>query len=319
MEAEARRGSARAIEWRRAFHLRSGALWDLVRQQTVWSTRCDERCDVVETAGGTAWARFWNRGRGWKALILAVGYLVLYEAAGFLMTPFLGSIGGPDTVSYLLVLFTVPIFLGCLILVGFGASVGWLRQLFARDTHGGRWWMWIAVAVVLIFNILRFATIDYSATTAAWVLTWLLTGLFIGFAEEVLTRGYVVRIMREANHSEVAVALVSAALFALLHSINLFTGQALGPTLIQLVYTFFFGICMYLALRVTGTIIAPILLHASTDPSIFIQSTYPAPGPLSAVASLGNIVVIVVGIILLVVFLVTRGAKKRGLTPAAQL
>ena len=34
-------------------------------------------------------------------------------------------------------------------------------------------------------------------------------------------------------------------------------------TAFQLVYTFGFGVCMYLAMRVTGTIIAPILLHAS--------------------------------------------------------
>lgn len=266
---------------------------------------------MTETVSGSSWARFWNRGRWWKAVILAVGYLALYEGAGFIVGPFLGSIGGPESVSYLIVLFAIPILIGCLILVGFGASVGWLRQLFARDTLGGRWWMWIAIVVVLAFNVLRFATIDYSATTAAWVLTWLLTGLFIGFAEEVVTRGYVVRIMRESSRSEIAVALVSSALFALLHSINLFTGQPIGTTLLQLVYTFFFGFCMYLALRVTGTIIAPILLHASTDPSIFIQATYPAPGSLTALAGLGNVVVVVVGLVLLVVFIITRGAKKR--------
>ena len=42
------------------------------------------------------------------------------------------------------------------------------------------------------------------------------------------------------------------------------------PTLIQLVYTFAFGICMYLTLRVTGNLIWPILLHASADPSTFL-------------------------------------------------
>ncbi|BDZ47802.1 hypothetical protein GCM10025867_45160 [Frondihabitans sucicola] len=267
--------------------------------------------DMSDGAGGSRWKSFWNHGRWWKAIVLAVGYLVLYEAASLLMGPFVKSIGGPDSVSYVLVLLTVPILFGGIILVVFGATVGWLRGLFARQRIGGRGWMWIAVIVVLLFNILRLASIDYSTTTAAWVLTWLLTGLLIGFAEEVLTRGYVVRIMRESGHSEVAVALVSAALFALLHSVNLFTGQAFGPTLVQVVYTFFFGVCMYLALRVTRTLIAPILLHASTDPTIFMQSRHPAPGALASVASLGNIVVIFVGVILLVVFLVSRGSVTR--------
>ena len=259
----------------------------------------------------SAWARFWNQGRWWKALILAVGYLALYEAAGFLMAPFLPLIGGPDSTSYIVVLYVVPIFLGCLILVIFGATVGWFRTLFARQTIRGGGWMWIAVAVVLAFNLLRFATIDYGKAGLGVVAAWMLAGLFIGFAEEVLTRGYVVRIMRSAGHSEIAVALVSGATFALLHSVNLFTGQSFVATALQLFYTFFFGICMYLALRVTGTIIAPILLHASTDPSIFLQTMYPTDSPLGALGGLGNIVVVLVGAVLLVVFIVTQRRSDR--------
>lgn len=264
-----------------------------------------------EIVKGSAWARFWNRGLWWKALILAVGYLVLYEAAGFLMAPFVPLIGGPESTSYLVVLYVVPIFLGCVILVVFGATVGWLRDLFARQSIRGGGWMWIAVVVVLAFNVLRFATIDYAKAGLGVVAAWMLAGLFIGFAEEVLTRGYVVRIMRSAGHSEIAVALVSGATFALLHSVNLFTGQSFVATAIQLLYTFFFGLSMYLALRVTGTIIAPILLHASTDPSIFLQTTYPTDNPLGAFGSLGNIVVVFVGVVLLIVFIITQRRADR--------
>jgi len=117
--------------------------------------------------------------------------------------------------------------------------------------------------------------------------------------------------MRDGGHSEIAVALVSGATFAVLHSINLFTGQSFVATALQLLYTFFFGICMYLALRVTGTIIAPILLHASTDPSIFLQGSYPADSPLAALGGLGNIVVVVVGVVLLIVFIITQRRADR--------
>ncbi|WP_123702155.1 MULTISPECIES: CPBP family intramembrane glutamic endopeptidase [unclassified Curtobacterium] len=127
--------------------------------------------------------------------------------------------------------------------------------------------MWIAIVVVLLFNVLRLATVDYSAAGFDWVAAWLLAGLVIGFSEELLARGYVVRIMRSSGHSEVAVGRVSAALFALLHGSNLFTSQPLGPTLLQMVYTSFFGFCMYLASRVTRMIVAPILLHARPTPA----------------------------------------------------
>ncbi len=265
------------------------------------------------TVGRSGWSRFWEHGTWWKALIFTLGYLFLYESASLLMAPFVPFIGDERSASYVLVLLVVPILLGSLLLVGFGASLGWLRSLFARQTIRGRGWMWIAIAVVLSFNVLRFASIDYAAAGFDWVASWLLAGLLIGFAEEVLTRGYVVRIMRSSGRSEIAVGLVSAALFALLHAFNIFTGQALVPTLLQVLYTFFFGFCMYLALRVTGTIIAPILLHASTDPSIFMQGTYPAAGPLASFAQLGNIVMILVGVVLLVLFIVSeRKAASSG-------
>jgi len=264
-----------------------------------------------DTAARSGWTRFWEQGRWWKALILAVGYLAIYEPASLLMAPFVPFIGDAGSASYVLVLIVVPVLIGSLILIGFGASLGWLRGLFARQGAPGRGWMWIAVAVVLLFNVLRFASIDYEAAGFDWVAAWLLAGLVIGFSEELLTRGYVVRIMRSAGRSEIAVGLVSAALFSLLHATNLFTGQALIPTMLQMLYTFFFGLCMYLALRVTGTIIAPILLHASTDPSIFMQATYPLQGGLGSLAQLGNIVVVLVGVVLLVVFLVTERRAAR--------
>ncbi|NQX03315.1 CPBP family intramembrane metalloprotease [Rathayibacter sp. VKM Ac-2856] len=268
------------------------------------------------TVQRSGWASFWDHGRWWKALILAVGYLAIYEPASLLMAPFVPFIGDAASASYVVVLFVVPVLIGSLVLVGFGASVGWLRSTFKRQTLGGGGWMWIAIAVVLLFNLMRFASVDYAAAGVDWVAAWLLAGLVIGFSEELLTRGYVVRIMRSSGRSEIAVGLVSAALFALLHATNLFVGQPLLPTLLQMLYTFFFGLCMYLALRVTRTIVAPILLHASTDPSIFMLGTYPATGTLTSFAQLGNIVVILVGAVLLVVFLLTERRAGRRAGPA---
>ncbi|GAA2074938.1 CPBP family intramembrane glutamic endopeptidase [Microbacterium hatanonis] len=267
---------------------------------------------MIDHAGQSAWTRFWNRGRWWKAVVLAVAYLVLYELASLAFIPLVPLAGDSGSASFVLILYVLPILVGALILVVFGATTGWLRGLFARQPLGGRGWMWIAIAVVLVFNVLHLLSIDYSAAGIDYVMTWLLAGLFIGFAEEVLTRGYVVRIMRDAGHREIVVALVSAGLFALLHSTNLLGGQALVSTLVQIVYTFFFGILMYLAMRVTRTLLAPVLLHASTDPSIFMHAQYPVEGALGSVANLGNIVVIVVGLVL--VFFI-RGQVGRKTDP----
>nr|WP_314840955.1 CPBP family intramembrane glutamic endopeptidase [uncultured Microbacterium sp.] len=251
------------------------------------------------TTNAAGWRRFWERGGWWRAVILVVVYFVLYNGLSLLLAPLAARIDDPQSVDGLLVFYVIPIFVGCLLLVGFAVSVGWLREVFRPQPIRGRGWMWIAIAVVLLFNVLHLLSIDYARAGFPVVATWLLAGVFIGFAEEVLTRGFVVNMLRKAGQREIIVAVISAALFSALHAGNLLTGQSLFATLIQLVYTFAFGICMYLAMRVTGTIIAPILLHASTDPSIVLQVEYPVDGGLGALANLGNIAVIIVGLVAL--------------------
>lgn len=247
----------------------------------------------------TGWRRFWEQGGWWRALILVVVYFVLYNGLSLLLTPIASQIDDPQSAAGILVFYAIPILVGSLLLVAFAASVGWLRELFGPQPIRGRGWMWIAIAVVLLFNVLHLLSIDYGAAGFEVVATWLLAGVFIGFAEEVLTRGFVVNMLRKAGQREIAVAAISSALFALLHAGNLLTGQSLLATAFQLVYTFAFGVCMYLAMRVTGTIIAPILLHASTDPTIFLHTAYPVAGAVGSIAGLGNPAVIVVGIVLL--------------------
>ncbi|MGV2983198.1 lysostaphin resistance A-like protein [Microbacterium sp. AGC85] len=254
---------------------------------------------MAEITSAGPWKRFWERGAWWKALILGIAYIALYEGASLLLGAIIGGdLGEEGSPRYLLLGFLVSIAIGGLLLVAFTASLGWFRELFGpQPIRGGRW-MWIAVGAVLLFNILRFASIDYDTAGFVTVAVWIVIGLLIGFAEEVLTRGLVVNIMRKAGHREIVVALVSAGIFALLHSVNLLSGQALIPTLLQLVYTFFFGLLMYLALRVTGNLIWPVLLHATTDPSIFLLATYPSGSALGGLAGLGNFVVIAVGLML---------------------
>lgn len=244
------------------------------------------------------WRRFWEKGGWWRSLLVVVVYYAVYQGVPLLFAPLFPSTSDPATTVWLFDV--LPIAFGGLVLVAFAWSLGWLRELFGPQPIRGRGWMWIAVAVVLLFNILHFASIDYAAAGAAVVVAWLVAGLCIGFAEEMLTRGFVVNLMRKHGYREIVVACVSAALFAALHSGNLLTGQSLFATLFQLVYTFAFGICMYLALRVTGNLIWPILLHATTDPSIFLQTEYPTEGGLAAVAGLGNPAVILTGLVLLI-------------------
>jgi membrane protease YdiL (CAAX protease family) len=274
--------------------------------------------ELEKTTSG--WKRFWDRGGWWKALLMAAVYYALYEAIGlYIVAPLFSEIWGEEgTASYIFFTTALPIMLACVLLVVFAISIGWLKELFARQPIRGGRWMWIAVAVVLGFNILHMASIDYGKASADLVAMWLFTGLFIGFAEEVLTRGYVVTLMRRAGYREIVVALASAGIFAALHLGNVFTtNQGWFTTLFQVFYTFFFGICMYLALRVTGNLIWPILLHATTDPTIFLSNTYPSEGALAIVSAQGNFAIILAGLVLLFFIRGRVGKEAYGLPSGA--
>lgn len=79
-----------------------------------------------------------------------------------------------------------------------------------------------------------------------------------------------------------------------------------------MIYTFFFGLIMYLALRLTGRLVWPILLHATTDPSLFLFSEHPAKGnPLALLPSLSTSLVIITGAVLLACFLVSERRRRR--------
>jgi membrane protease YdiL (CAAX protease family) len=265
---------------------------------------------MIERNQKSGWERFWERGGWWKALLLAAVYYGLYQLSALAISPLFRFAGQPGSATFVVVTTGLPILIGGILLLIFAWSVGWLGELFGPQLRG-RGWMWIAVIVVLGTNILRFVALDYGKAGIPLVLSWLLTGLFIGFAEEFLTRGLVVKLMRTAGHGEVAVALVSAAVFAALHLGNAFGGAPIGATLFQVGYTFMFGIMMYLALRVTGRLIVPILLHASTDPSIFLLTSYPSASPIAPLAANGNIIVILTGLVLLIILIAQRGALPK--------
>lgn len=268
----------------------------------------------------SAWKRFWNHGGFWRALLLAAIYLGVYELISFLLGFVDEGVRGEEgSASFVFFVTALPIIITAILLIAFAASVGWLRELFARQTLRGRGWMWIALIVVMAINVAALLSLDYHEAGLTLVFTWLLTGLFVGFVEELVTRGFVVNMMRKAGHGEIAVALASAGIFAALHFTNLFTStQGLGATLLQVVYTFAFGICMYLILRVTRTLIAPMLVHASTDPAVFLHGTYPSSGNvLGLLPTLSTYIVIVTGFALLIPLIVSeRRRAKRELAPA---
>src|SRR5690606_31845393 len=78
--------------------------------------------------------------------------------------------------------------------------------------------------------------------------------------------------LRRAGYGEKAVMVLSSLLFGLLHATNLVSGQEVVAVAVTVVYAFGFGTMMYLSMRVTGSIVPAILLHAATDPTTILAT-----------------------------------------------
>lgn len=184
--------------------------------------------------------------------------------------------------------------------------------------------MWIAVIIVATPVVLRLLGIDYSRYPSGVVAAVLATGVLIGFVEEVLTRGIAVKMLRDAGHSEWAVAAVSSLVFAAMHSINLFSGAAPLVVAVTVFYALGFGVLMYLSMRVSGFLLVAVVLHSMTDPTTILATggldeaaSDAAQNALLTAASPFNFVIMFAGLIMLIVIRGRVPGRRNALEPGA--
>ncbi|MCP1415727.1 CPBP family intramembrane glutamic endopeptidase [Paenarthrobacter sp. A20] len=266
----------------------------------------------------SGWKAIWDSGGWWRAVLLTVLYMAFYLGGSLLVGAAAGDqivaediLRTPQSVFFSLML---PLIIGSAVLAAFVYSVGWFKPLFAPQPVKGSWWMWAAPFFLVAAIVLRFLGINYGSYQASVALLTLLTGLLIGFAEEILTRGIVVKMLRDSGKSEWVVMVLSSLVFALLHSANAISGLPILTVLLTVVFTFGFGICMYLTLRVTGNLIWPVILHALYDPTLFLSTggiDQAASGPQSPFALMAGPANIVYMIIAVVALILVRGRSQR--------
>ena len=264
---------------------------------------------------------FWDRATTWRAFLLIVVYLILYLALGrFIGRLFAEQIDEDNVISStssILLGVALPIAVGAAGLLAFTARMGWLSDIFGPQAIRGRPWMWIGPMLVLVAIGAHIAGIDWNLWSGQQLAAMVVLGVCVGFTEELATRGLVVKILRDAGHSERYVAAISSLVFALMHTTNLISGMALNVVLATVVYTFGFGMCMYLAMRVTGTIWAAMVLHGLTDPTTFLDSggldkaVTASAGGATTVALLATVLLVLFGIIAVFLIRGRVGAKLK--------
>jgi len=192
---------------------------------------------------------------------IGLGYTVLFLVLEKFLGPSYSDIG--KTADSVLRGIVVPLAICTFVTAGLTSWLGWWRPVLREKPLGVKW-MW---AIPVLLGVVVLIGIDWAQISAvgAPYLLWLAVGtLLVGFNEEIVYRGLALVAFRGA-YKEVYVWLLTSVLFGLLHGANVFLGQALVPTIQQMVFAFVLGGVFYVVRRVTGVLAIPMILHALWD------------------------------------------------------
>lgn len=171
--------------------------------------------------------------------------------------------------------------LGSGVLVAFVAGTRWTHLWTEPRRLPVTRLMRAALAVFMATTAMRLAGTDWSRVPPDLLLAVLAVGVLVGFAEELLFRGLVLRSLRDRGRPEWAAAAWTAAAFGLFHLPNVFMGTGLLG-LAQLVLAGLTGVTLYLFRRATGRLWPAMLAHGLWDISVFLTGGYGAPWVLPA-------------------------------------
>ncbi|WP_185022665.1 CPBP family intramembrane glutamic endopeptidase [Curtobacterium sp. PhB115] len=143
-------------------------------------------------------------------------------------------------------------------------ALGWWRIATVDRTRTTLRWTMTAPILILVVCVVRLPLIEWTALPAHYFLLLTVGVLFVGVFEELMARGMLLVGLRR-RLPEFGVWALSCVLFGLLHLLNALAGAGIGPTLIQVVFAASFGSTLYLARRLTGSLLVPVLLHAFWD------------------------------------------------------
>lgn len=143
-------------------------------------------------------------------------------------------------------------------------ALGWWRIATVDPTRTRLRWTMIAPLFILAVCAVRLPLVDWSALPVRYFLLLAVGVLFVGLFEELLTRGVLLVGLRR-RLPEFGVWIASCVLFGLLHLLNALAGASIGATLVQVVFAASFGSTLYVARRLTGSLLLPVLLHAFWD------------------------------------------------------
>ncbi len=149
-----------------------------------------------------------------------------------------------------------------ILLLALMALFGGLK--FYGVKRGSNWWFLIPAAPILLLTAgVFFAPDAVFGLTASATVGWILMALFVGIGEECVFRGILWRALEPRG--VVVTALATSTLFGMAHLVGLFSDLPWQIVTSQAVFAFGVGMMLAAVRFVSGSLLAPIALHAFFD------------------------------------------------------
>ncbi len=204
-----------------------------------------------------------------RAVLAALGYTAIIAVGMFTTGHVFGIPYGDPKMVYVLVFFETVLSIYSVIMAQ--RIFGHWNCGFQPIDWGGMLWLLpnFAVMATVFAIVLR----SESAELSGLALVIIVTMILVGFSEELMFRGVVLRGGLRDLPAGKAI-LISAALFSLLHSVNVLAFVPLAGMLVQLGLTFIFGLALACyALRI-NSLVPLIVFHALWDMGQFLGAIY---------------------------------------------
>ena len=163
----------------------------------------------------------------------------------------------------------VPVMLSSIFLTIFALWSGWYKDVFKdKFKIQGHSWINLLVVFAIIGTIINFVSGDIGSLGTTFIIYAAIATALVGYSEELMTRGLLLRSARGSGFTEIKVFLITSLAFGLMHSLNVLNGQDIKTTVTQVVFTFLAGGVYYAIFRKTGLLWVTMVLHGLWDFSL---------------------------------------------------
>jgi membrane protease YdiL (CAAX protease family) len=237
----------------------------------------------------------------WPAAIVVIGYAILVPGLMQLLGPSYDEIFRSATNTWNGAV--IPLAAGAAYVMIAVSILRWDHVFKDPERLSMTKPLWAPLVLMVAGLLVRFTGIKWGSANLELILAILTAGVLVGFCEETIFRGILLRGLRTGTRPEIKVILYSSLAFGFFHVTNI-ASAGVAPTLVQVVLASISGFALYLARRATGLLVAGMVLHGLWDISTFFAGITARNSNLGV--SISSALMFLNVVIILIAFFSTR-------------